>query len=58
MKLTKKAEVKLFDHTPITYVLSTSLASCNLKNVFRRFVPHIKRTWASEGFFPGRGQKW
>ena len=29
------------DHTPITYLLSTSLASCNLKNGFWRFVPHI-----------------
>jgi len=30
-----------FDHIPITYLLSTSMASCNLKNGFRRFVPHI-----------------
>ena len=28
-------------HTPITYLLSISLASCNLKNRFRRFVPHV-----------------
>jgi len=33
--------VKLYDHTPITYLLSTTLASCFLKNGFRRFVPHI-----------------
>ena len=60
IKLTKKAAVKLFDHTPITY-LSTSLASCNLKNGFRCFVPHIIRTWASEDFFqvgPKSGQIW
>jgi len=43
MKLMKKAAVKLFDLTPITYLLSTSLASCNLKNGFKRFVPHIIR---------------
>jgi len=41
MKLTKKAVVKLSDHTHITYLLSTSQASCNLKNEFRRFAPHI-----------------
>jgi len=41
MKLTKKAAVKLSDHTPIAYLLSTSLASCNLKNGFRRFVPQL-----------------
>jgi len=41
MKLTKKAAVKLSDHTPIACLLSTSLASCNLKNGFRHFVPHI-----------------
>jgi len=29
------------DRTPITYLLSTSLAACNLKNGFRRFVSHI-----------------
>jgi len=40
---TKKAAVKLFDFTPITYLLSTSLASCNVKNGFKRFVPHIIR---------------
>jgi len=28
-------------HTAIIYLLSTSLASCNLKKGFRRFVPHI-----------------
>jgi len=39
MKLTKKAAVKFSDHTPVTYLLSTSLASCNLKSGFRRFVP-------------------
>jgi len=45
MKLTKKAAVKLSDHTPNTYLflLSASLASGNLKNGFRRFVPHILR---------------
>jgi len=43
MQLTKKAAVKLSDHTPITYLLSTSLASCNLKNGLRRFAPHIIR---------------
>jgi len=43
MKLTKKAAVKLSDHTPITYLLSTSMASCNLHNGFRRFVPHVIR---------------
>jgi len=43
MKLTKTAVVKLSDHTPITYLFSTSLASCNLKSGFRRFVPHIMR---------------
>jgi len=37
----EEAAVKLSDHTPISYLLSTSLASCNLKNRFRRFVPHI-----------------
>jgi len=41
MKQTKKAAVKLFDHIRIAYLLSTSLASCNLKNGLRRFVPHI-----------------
>ena len=43
MKLTKKAAVKLSDRSPITYLLSTSLASCNLKIGFRRFVPHVIR---------------
>jgi len=43
IKLTKKAAMKLSDYTPITYSLSTSLASCNLNNGFRRFVPHIIR---------------
>jgi len=43
MKLTKKAAVKLSDYTHITYLLSTSLASCNLKNGFRCFAPHIIR---------------
>ena len=37
----EKAAVELYNHTPITYSLSTSLASCNLKNGFRHFVPHI-----------------
>ena len=37
----KKTAVKLSDHTPITYLLSTSLASRNLKNGFRCFVPYI-----------------
>ena len=41
LKLTKKAAVKLSDHTPITYLWSTSQASFNRKNGFRRFVPHI-----------------
>jgi len=41
MKLTKKAAVKLFDHTPITYWLSREPASCNLENEFRHFVPHV-----------------
>jgi len=31
------------DHTPIAYLLSTSLTSCNLKHGFRRFVPQIMR---------------
>jgi len=31
MKLTKKVVVKLSDHTPIIYLLNTSLASWNLK---------------------------
>jgi len=45
MKPTKKETVKLSDHTPVTYLLmSTSLASCNLKNGFRRFAPHINVT--------------
>jgi len=35
--------VKLSDHTHITYLVSASLASCNLKNGFRRFAPHIIR---------------
>jgi len=43
MKLTKKAAVKLSDRTHITYYLSTSVASCNLKNGVRRLVPHIIR---------------
>jgi len=37
MTLTKKAAVKLSDHTPITYLSSTSLASCNLKNGIQAF---------------------
>ena len=41
VKLTKKAAVKLSDHTPIAYLWSTSLASFNLKNGFRCFVPQI-----------------
>ena len=44
--------MKLSDHTHIAYLLNTSLASCNLKNGFRRFVPHIIRNnnqiWSSE----------
>jgi len=40
MKLMEKAAVKFSEHTNITYSLSTSLASCNLKNGFRCFVPH------------------
>jgi len=46
MKLTKKAAVKLSDHTPLTYLLSTSLALCNLKNGFRVFFHtlYVKRT--------------
>jgi len=43
MKLTKEAAVKLSDHSPITYLLSTSPASCNRKIGFRRFVPHVIR---------------
>ena len=43
MKLTKKAAVKLSDHTPIIYLLSTWLASCNLKNGLKRFIPQIIR---------------
>ena len=35
------AAVNLSDNTPITYLLNNSLASCNLQNIFRRFVPHI-----------------
>ena len=45
MKPMKKAVVKVFDHTPIRYLLSTELASCNLENGFRRFVPHIIRNY-------------
>jgi len=33
MKLTKKAAVKLSDHTPITHLLSTSLASCKPEKI-------------------------
>ena len=44
MKPTKNVAVKLPVHTPITYLLSTSLASCNLKNGFKGFVPHIIRS--------------
>jgi len=33
--------VNLSDQTHNAYLLSSSLASCNLKNGFRRFVPHI-----------------
>jgi len=33
----------LSDYTHITYLLSTSLASCYLKNGLRRCVPHIIR---------------
>jgi len=43
MKLTKKAAVKLSHLIHITYLLSTSLASCNLKNGFKHFVPHMIR---------------
>jgi len=31
MKLTKKAALQLSDHSPFTYLLSTTLTSCNLK---------------------------
>jgi len=41
MRLTKKVAVKSSDYTAITYLLSTSLASSNLKNGFRRFAPRI-----------------
>jgi len=37
MKLTKNAPVKLSVHTPITYLVSTSLASCNLKKWIQGF---------------------
>jgi len=43
MKLTKKAAVKSSDHTPTTHLLSILLASCNLKNGYRRFVSRIIR---------------
>jgi len=43
MKLTKKASIRLSDHNPIIYLLSTTLASCNLKNGFKRFVPNVTR---------------
>jgi len=43
VKLTKEASAKLSDHTPIVYLLSTTLASGNLKNGFKRFVPHVTR---------------
>jgi len=43
MKVTKKAAVKSPDHTAITYLLSTSLASFSLKKGFRCFVPRIIR---------------
>jgi len=39
----KTAAVKLSDNTHITQLVSTSLASCNLKNGFRRFAPHTIR---------------
>jgi len=45
MKLTKKAAVKLLDHTPIAYLLSTELTPCNLEKGFRRFVPHTIRDY-------------
>jgi len=35
-------------HTAITHLLSTTLASCNLKNGFRRFVPHICNNISSQ----------
>jgi len=41
MKVTKKAAVMSPDHSAITYLMSASQASCNLKNGFRSFVPHI-----------------
>jgi len=37
----KKTGVKLSDHTHITYLWSTSLALHNLKNEYRRVVPHM-----------------
>jgi len=43
-KTNEMAAVKLPDHTPIAYLLSTSLVSCMLKNGFRRFVPLIIRS--------------
>jgi len=57
MKLTKKAAVKLSDHTLIAYLLNTSLASCNLENGFRRFVPQLYVTITNPqrqaGYGPG-----
>jgi len=41
IELKKKPAVKLSDNTPIIYLLSTSLASCNLKKAFMRFVPTL-----------------
>jgi len=57
--VTKKAAVKLSDHTPVTYLLSTSLAWCNLKNGFRRFLPHIIRSrWRTQKLFIGGFIQW
>ena len=35
MKVAKKAAVKLSHHTHVTYLMSTSLSPCNLKNGFK-----------------------
>jgi len=48
----KKTAVKLFDHTHITYLLSTSLAWCNVKmdsGVF--FHTYVHGRW--KDFFQG-----
>jgi len=41
MKLTKKATMKLSDHSHFTYLVSTSLASCNLGNGFHTLYARI-----------------